>query len=183
MRVLDDLAGHVLMQSSAGSTETWWLVRPDGGWFYSACVMFVRGGGTIITGDLILGEARVCMALGYDRDWFVSKLDRDYLCSKFLRESFQPEKAARIARETILESRRDRSIDAEGAREAWESAERLEDDPDEKVAFGSTWLKVFGDWPMFGSGYCDRDADNLVAIQHHFRDRWWKLHGEAARAA
>lgn len=168
------LADHVIIQSSRGLSETWWLIQSDGGWQDSACLTFTPRCGITITGDLLFGDNRSVTAIGYDRDWFVSRLGADYLCSKFLRQEWRNEIAERTGKQIVCESRRARDLDREKARAVWDACDQCDDMM--PYEFGNAWMEAFGDRPEFGEGYNARDAENLIAVQHRFRQRWWELH-------
>lgn len=75
-----------------GGIRAFWLRKPGTG-MYSLLVTFVPGY-IVLTGDLTIGGNHGCVsAAGYGLDWWVSKLDGDYLCSKFLEKKWQREVA------------------------------------------------------------------------------------------
>jgi len=176
------LKDHVLIEVpyAEGGVRAFWLRKPGTG-MYSLLVSFLPSGHIALSGDLTIGGRHGCVsATGYGFDWWVSKLDEDYLCGKFLEKKWQPEIAKRDVRqhlETALKDHEPKQADRwqavldelEAGDIAYEGLVRAM----EEEGFTDAWDYSIGE---------DYDASGgwLVAAHRKFRELW--LAREAVKA-
>jgi hypothetical protein len=157
----------------------------DGSWMESTRIMISReplAEQIIITGDLCPGANGILSNFGYGVRWFGRKQSEEYLCSKFLRREWVPERAKDTLYEALRETM-DTDVESEGADEdanrrldLIEDAIIASDDPRGECAptrtseaFYEFWTNTFGDAPENeGMDYNPRDAGWLCAIQQRF---------------
>lgn len=141
----------------------------------------------IITGDLCPSHNGIIGDAGYGIGWFGSKKSGDYLCEKFLRRVFVPERAFDALLDhaldifqpdgTIDEDAQDRFTLLDHALADAEDDPRGEDAPTRSSeAFYEMWCEAFGDGPEdLGWDYPPSEAALLCAIQRKFVELWTVL--------
>lgn len=157
----------------------------DGSWMESTRILILRPPlpeQIIITGDLCPGGNGILSDFGYGVGWFGRKQSEAYLCSKFIRREWVPERAKEALYEALRDTM-DTDVQSEGANEdakvrldLIEDAIAASDDPcgesaptRSSEAFHEFWNETFGDSPENeGMDYNPRDAGWLCAIQQRF---------------
>lgn len=141
----------------------------------------------IITGDLCPGANGILSNFGYGVRWFGRKQSEEYLCSKFLRREWVPERAKEALCHALHDARdgqTDEPTEEQAKRlDAIEDAIIASDDPYGECAptrtseaFCEFWIEVFGDSPEDqGMDYNPRDAGWLCAIQQRFAECYQAL--------
>ena len=145
---------HVLSTAPQGY---WRMKNPTSG-FYSTNILFVAGR-IIIFGDAtVVGERGngAISDVGYDLAWFVSDLDPDYLCSKFLDKRWDEDRVEEWAREERDDL--ERNEDAKCA-----LYEILQDKAFTEFEFGEAWQEHAED----GEDWPSRDYDTAHAAMLH----------------
>lgn len=155
----------------------------DGSWMESTRILVSRHPlpeQIIITGDLCPGSNGILSDFGYGVGWFGSRKSEEYLCEKFLRREWVPERAKEALCQALHDARDERCAEAsdeEVARlDVIEDAIIASDDPcgecaptRSSEAFYEFWNETFGDSPENqGMDYSPRDAGWLCAIQQRF---------------
>lgn len=160
------------------------LREPGGGWMQSTRLVFLSNPPQIIiTGDLCPGIHGILSNMKYGIEWFGSHKSPGYLCEKFLREEWVPEKCQKELRAYANESerRKDRTKLREIARDidGWVS------DSGPAVSQHQTYEELcdldysYVDDGIPGYGYNPREADLLVAIQKQFADLYQQQQAQA----
>ena len=181
------LAKHELVHVSTNDfCECWDLREPGSGWMQCARLVFFKNPVQIlVTGDLCPLRHGVVSDMRYGIEWFAGRLGESYLCEKFLKQEWVPEKCRDELKGLLADLTED---DDAKDREAIE--ELLEQDFNEIGESG-----VRDALCETNSGYCDdgtpgytynpRDAGILCGIQQRFAElyRALKAEQEAAPAA
>lgn len=163
------------------------LREPDGGWMQSTRLVFLSNPPQIIvTGDLCPGVHGILSNMKYGIEWFGSQKSPGYLCEKFLREEWIPEKCQEALREYAKEpeNRKDRAKLREIARdiEGWVS------DSGKGAAEHQAYEALldlnqgYVDDGIPGYGYNQREASLLVAIQKRFAELYTASQADKAAA-
>lgn len=147
-------------------------LREDPGMRMQSTLIMFTPEGTWIGGDLCPEENKGVMSnFGYGLDWFSSKLDGRYLCEKFLRESWDADRAKR----EIVEMMRDRRGYEIETRRRWAAClrefvetGRYEECGDLVDAMYNAGLDT-SDGPP-GYGYNERSRSILERIQKRFAE-------------
>jgi hypothetical protein len=176
----ESLKNYVLVPLQGGKDiQAFYLKKPGDGRMMSTLILFTPEG-IVLQGDLTPGRNGNVSVLGYGVGWFASDLSEDYLCEKFLQKEFIADKAKRAIQESILERRKEGSIDREKARELWyETVKQWDhnlDDPHDAHAFWTECLEQDGaDCPFYG--YEPGEAGWLCAIQQRFATLYNEMKG------
>lgn len=149
--------------------ESYYLKQPDTG-CYRTLIIFTQREGIVLVGDLMLVEASagggVVSNCGYGKSWFASGLSEDYLCEKFFREEWVPERAAAHLK-WVLENDDDITTSQKNCiREAL-----IDDTCGDSTVFHIWWDEIFNYPPeTIGYGYNLASAGWLCAIQQRFKE-------------
>jgi len=147
----------------------------------------------IVTGDLCPGDNGVMSDFGYGLGWFGSRKSEGYLCEKFLRREWVPERAKEALFRALHDARDelgDEPTEEHANRvDAIEHAIMASDDPRGECAptrtgeaFYEFWTDTFGDSPEEqGFDYSLRTAGWLCAIQQRFAECYQAL--QSAKSA
>lgn len=151
------------------------LGLPNESWMESTRILITRHPlpeQIILTGDLCHGANGILSDTGYGLGWFARPQGESYLCEKFLRREWVPQKALDALRYRLDEADEYELTEKQctGLALAIECSEDALTDECSDVrnseAFYSTWVDIFGEPPEDeGYGYNPRDASWLCAIQ------------------
>ena len=158
--------------------RVFWMRKPGTG-IYSVLLAFLPTG-IALSGDLRIGSHRGgAHAPGYGLDWFASELNEDYLCSKFLDETWQHEAAVENIRARIESAAEDGET---------ETASRWNDVLAALASHDETTSEMLADMIyeagldfeyLPGYDYPRAHAGWLIAVQQRFRELYWAKYGDA----
>lgn len=149
--------------------ESYYLKQPNTG-CYRTLIIFTPREGIVLTGDLMLIEASagggVVSNCGYGKGWFASDLSEDYLCEKFFRTEWVPERAVDYIKD-MLETDEDlTACQKNSIRDAL-----IDETCGDSTMFHIWWDETFSYSPeSIGYGYNLASAGWLCAIQQRFRE-------------
>jgi hypothetical protein len=162
------LAEHVLREITLpGSLVRGFYLEPPGGSRVCSILILFTPEGTILKGDLRLGENGLLShgRLPNSVHWFATRHSEAYVCSKFLPSVWQADVAVRDLREMLGDN--PSLVGIQDALVRWEFADPT---PDEVLGVLSdagvdidTRMSVGFDYPLHDAGW-------LVAVQQRFAD-------------
>lgn len=168
------------------------LVEPGSGWIQSTVITFYGPRPEwrrqiCITGDLCPGQNHgVLSNWGYGLEWFASQKGENYLCEKFLRKEWRPEKCLAWLEEELSEERKliaagEHAENDDDYREASNRVEKLQAiifeweellEEEGPTGIHHRFYRDLGqgsvDDGLPGMGYAPRDAGLLCAAQQAF---------------
>lgn len=102
----DALKNHVLEEvPGSEKLQGFYMTEPGQGRAMSTLILFTPEG-IVLMGDLCPNLNGAVSVYGYNLGWFSKQLSEDYLCSKFLRQEWQPVLAQSYCYDMALEVRR-----------------------------------------------------------------------------
>lgn len=166
---MKDLVLTTVVESA--QISSFYMRRPDGRCM-STLLTFTPEG-IVLQGDHVPEGPGTCSCPGYGLCWFTEELDVGYLCEKFLEKTFVSEYAVSYLKDRVLDARRERRMNAEVARRAWNEADAVALGDEDSLY--DVWSSVFGygDPPCWNI-YPSEAVIGLVAIQRKFSELYYR---------